>query len=176
MTQFSELMRTQEGRQWLASRYLLSELTLAEQHVFESALEHDPELCEILSETVRLHVGIQSAFAARAMTQFVGPVSVQAQVRSRFSRLSVSSALITVVGLMLAIRATGVGSVVPDEATAAAYARLISEEGQLPGAEMETGDLDLDVIQGLEAPEWLLSAVELESGDQDESQDNSQIY
>jgi hypothetical protein len=176
MTQFSELMRTQEGRHWLASRYVMSELTVTEADVFESAMEHDPELCEILTDTVRLHVGIQSAFAERAATQVVGPISNQAPSGTRFSRLSVSSALITVVGLMLAIRAAGTGYVVPDEATAAAYARLIAEDGPLTRAEIETVDLDLDVIPGLEAPEWLLSAVELESVDQDESQNNSQIY
>jgi len=176
MTQFSELIRTTEGRHWLASRYLMSELTVAEADVFESAMEHDPELCEILADTVRLHAGIQSAFADRELTQVVGSISNQVAAGKRYSRLSVASALITAVGLLLAIRAAGVGYMVSDDATAAAYARLIAEEGQPSAAEMEIVDLDAEVIQGLEAPEWLLSAVELESGVQNESQDNSQVY
>lgn len=181
MTDISEHLTTAESRTWLAMQFVLGELTDDQTAQFDAAMLNDPTLCDAVIEATRLTSGLmlapelsssplplpglssvrQPASGHRRgfVSWIVGGAVVAAMSLSVMSVLSPSkdSAGLSISGPQVAL-ATAV-----DMETANVYVELLPDDGLLEADEDGVEEsVDRDAMNDLMAPEWLLTAVELE--------------
>lgn len=165
MKNLSEQLRTPEGRDWLALQYVLGELTTADTVAFEHLLEHDELLCEAVIVASRLVQGLRGGIVdQQGVVVERGSPSVRPAGVRWAGRMVGTAALATVMCLAVGFSLSSISSTA-DEATVSAYAGLIAEEISEAESESEVDATLLESGITLEAPEWLLTAVELESGE-----------
>ncbi|MBC7967611.1 MAG: hypothetical protein H7Z17_16985 [Fuerstia sp.] len=165
---------TLDDVQWSAMQYVLGELSDEQTELFESAMADDVALCEAVLAATQLTCGIALACESQpstrpviaSVTLIAAPV---AHSRPAFARFGVFAAAASLVLALLAMvtlqtRQSGGDLAAVDDATADALAILLND-GE--ASEMNT-DLDEltgsdDSLASLVAPEWLLTAVDLDA-------------
>lgn len=194
MTNESQLSETSEAaasdREWRAARYVLGELPETEAEAFELAMLDDSGLCELVLNAARLQIGIIEVLGdtSRSTGKPVVVLTIADQSpsfmpdRSRTARVAVSLAGLGLAGILLTFatvrgRAPIELSVVNPE-TVNALADLISESETSDLLALQEVDTDVDpALSEVAAPEWLLTAIELENGTgQPPSSDESDVY
>jgi len=187
MSGIAEQLTTVEGRDWLAMQFVLGELTELQAAEFDAALMGDPGLCDAVVNASRLMSGIALACESNAVVshaadrlQSVGPQS--RGLRGRRLKLVVTAAaalgiLATVVKSQLppaaSLLSSSVQATFADVATADALVSLLPDDSMVVmDTESEEFGFAEDSLSDLAAPEWLLTAVELE---QDEAADESPV-
>ncbi len=189
MSGIAEQLTTAEGRDWLAMQFVLGELTELQAAEFDAALMSDPGLCDAVVNASRLMSGIALACESNAVVshlaaadrlQNVGSQS-RSLLRSRFKLVVTAAAalgvLATVVNSQLphaaSLLSSSVSATVADVATADALVSLLADDSTVEmDADSEEFGFAEDSLSDLAAPEWLLTAVELE---QDETADESPV-
>lgn len=176
---------------WLATRYVLGELTESERDAFESRLADDLAACEAVAEASRMKLALHAALADTAIgARVTTGVRVHQPVvaTSRRSWLAVGTAMISVACLILAVTFwpsesvdPGVAGLVPTGTSAGSAVELVALwRTGMQIAEVELDDADGDVLEAasdVAVPGWLLAAVSLEKngveeGQPEERQDN----
>ena len=165
---------TLDDVQWSALQYVLGELSDEQTELFESAMENDVVLCEAVLAATQLTCGIALACESQSSTQpliasvtlISAPDSFSRPAFARFGVFAAPAALVLAVLAMVTLPTRqGAGELASvDDATADALAMLLNDA---EASEMET---DLDELTGsddsdasLVAPEWLLTAVDLDA-------------
>ena len=183
-----------DDTQWLAMQYVLGELTQEESEQFESAMFEDVALCEAVVAATQLTAGIAMACGLRpassAPVVFARmPSSISEPIRPAFARTIVVGAAITMALTVLEMVTlqnsprSGASSAAIDDAAADALAVLLRNEtlNDSPN-EFDEWNVPDDSISGLVAPEWLLTAVDLDASSESDDHpvvspdDESGIY
>ncbi len=171
-----------DGAQWLALQFVLGELTEEQSEQFQLAMMEDVSLCEAVVEATRLTAGISLAcgsesVASSPVSLATLPASTVEPVRPAFSRTIVLGAIIAMAMTVLAVvtlqnSPESALSVAADDATATADALamlLKNDTSTYANNDFDEWSVSEDSISSLVAPEWLLTAVDLdaafESGD-----------
>jgi hypothetical protein len=196
MNDISEHLTTSESRAWLATQFVLGELNEEQTAQFDAAIRKDVALCDAVIEAARLVSGLmlaQEVVASKSVPQEVPRLAVVAPHRR--GRLMAW----TVVGSIVAAMTLAVISVQPeskfsknssfssvlgspatvaDMETADVYVALLPEVGILEADdESDEVSADRDALNDLVAPEWLLTAVELEQQSAAESaSDDADVF
>ena len=177
-------------REWRAAQYVLGELSESDAETFELAMLDDAELCELVLNATRLQAGISVAYreiaevAARPAVKLsvVNSVPAFSAARSQVSRIVVSLAGLALAGILLIFStSTGANSsgdlAIVNAETVDALANLISESETSELLALQEVDSDVDpALSEVAAPEWLLTAIELEDGSGQPSSDESDVY
>ncbi len=165
---------TLDDVQWSAMQYVLGELSDEQTELFESAMEYDVTLCEAVLAATRLTCGIALACESQpsaqpliaSVTLIAAPDSFRRPAFARFGVFAAATALVLAVLAMVTLQTRqGAGDLAAvDDATADALAMLLNDA---EASEMNT-DLDEltgadDSVASLVAPEWLLTAVDLDA-------------
>lgn len=162
---------------WLATRYVLGELSVAEHAAFESRLADDVAACEAVASASRLVLAGQRAMSSGTVPASTSslepagrgrptPAALTRSVRGAWSVVAVASAAIAVACLFLVRSPREENSVVVDasKVVSPSPAELVSlwRSGtdsvvvEPEEIEIEPGDDDMAV------PGWMLAAVSLE--------------
>jgi hypothetical protein len=146
---------------WLAMQYVLGELSESESAALESVMQHDVTLCESVADAARLCAGI--ALAAESDRRTAGR-AVQPVTRTRFSVISACAVLVvTLIVMLLAAPMRSRVNVLGVQDSDPVFAQL--DDNELSG-ESETELIEdltaADSLAELVAPEWLLTAIELD--------------
>lgn len=170
-----------EGRTWLAMQYVMGELSCEQAEEFEDAMVKDSSLCDdVVAATRMLTAMMLTAEFGGAQDQkrlvrseTVPPKALRRQ--SAVARVNLCLIGAALLGCLIFVGKTWYSAAglpadsmaaAADSATAIAFAQLLPDrlpvEANIEN-EDETG-LD-DSLLGLDAPEWLLTAVELEAAD-----------
>jgi len=186
MSEIAEQLTTTEGRDWLAMQFVLGELTEQQSVEFDAALLNDSTVCDAVVNATCLMSGIALAFEPTPVVSRV-PVAAYMPVTARVlvtggprgRRVGIVLTAAAAMGVMAAFvysQFLPVSSFVPmtSLATAAdldaadAFVSLLPDETP---ADISTDDEDFvyseDSLADLAAPEWLLTAVELEQDQTD---------
>ncbi len=185
-----------DDAQWLAMRYVLGELSDEQAESFEAAMADDVALCEAVLQATLLNSAVVLAYESQRseMPVLVGAtseestLSVRAIDRSAFSRFGVfaaTAAMVLAVMAMVMMQNSPPADALAsdDEATADMLAMLLdnSLSSDMSGEFDEFSSPD-DSISSLVAPEWLLTAVDLDSAVESEDiplnrpEDESGVY
>jgi len=172
-----------DDAQWLAMRYVLGELSDEQAESFEAAMADDVALCEGVLQAILLNSAVALAFESQqsGRTALVGVTSDESSLpvvainRSPFARFGVfaaTAAMVLAVLAMVMLQNSPQAEVLSsdDDATADMLAMLLdnSSSSDLSGEFDEFSSAD-DSVSSLVAPEWLLTAVDLDSaGDQND--------
>lgn len=154
-----------DDQQWLAMRYVLNELSAEQAAVFEAAMADDVRLCEAVSETVRLCSGVMLACEAERCSAGAVPIAPGGQRQSRFAVISALAALALILVVVFFNRPLSTPTVVAEGLASEAdvLVNLFSdEESSETTADSETDLMSEDSLSDLVAPEWLLTAIELD--------------
>ncbi len=164
---------------WMALRYVLGELSDEQAETFENAMAEDAALCEAVLQATLLSSAIVVVYKSQKST---GPVLIDitsdksfrafvASDRSSFVRFGVitaTAAMILVVLAMVMLQSSPQAKVLAsdDDAAADMLAMLLdnSSASDFNGEFDEFGSTD-DSVSSLVAPEWLLTAVDLDLND-----------
>jgi len=182
MSEITEQLATTEGRDWLTMHFVLGELTEQQSAEFDAAMLNDSTLCDAVVHASRLMLGIALACES---TPIFSPVPVTPPVpvssRSRGRRMGIEVIASAVMGVMAAFvysQFLPLSSFVPvtsleSPADVDAFVSLLPDEttGDV-GADDEDFAFLEDSLTDLTAPEWLLTAVELE---QDQTDANTPV-
>ena len=165
MTVDVEQTNLTDSRQWLAMRNVLGELTAEQAAEFETAMTNDVSLCEAVSEAVQLFSGVVLACEADRIAADAVSVAPRHQRQSRIAVFAACSALALILVVMFFTQPSGNPTVVADNSASEAdvLASLLSDE--LPPEISSDSEVDLmleDSLADLVAPEWLLTAIELD--------------
>ena len=166
----AEMQPEKNETQWLAWQYVLGDLSDEQAEEFELAMADDVTLCEAVLIATRLSAGIvracDSPSAFQSATRYVP--QVESPVRPmfvRFSVLAATAALLMAVMLLVTFgdSAQQSATAAQDDATADALAMLlnIAPANEINSEFDELIEAD-DSISTLVAPEWLLTAVDLD--------------
>ncbi len=181
---------------WLAMRYVLGELSDEQAESFEAAMAEDVALCEAVLQATQLNSAVALAFESQqsgwpavvGVTSDESYLPVIATNRSSFAGFGVFAATAAMVLAILAMvvlqnspQAEQLAS--DDDATADMLAMLLdnSSTSDTSGEFDEFSSTD-DSVSSLVAPEWLLTAVDLDSdGGQEDipvnrSEEESGVY
>lgn len=182
MDTISEQLRTAEGREWLAMLFVLGELSEDQCSQFEAAMLEDVALCEVVVEASRISAGL--VLALETKPELSRPVAIRQ--RSAISRFTVFAAGTALVVLLIAVVNSqfffpaGHSVVVEDADAADALVNLLSTD---PPADVDAESDDEpmldDSIADLVAPEWLLTAVDLDEAEVDgdkDADDDSAVF
>lgn len=177
MKQLNEI----DGRDWLAMQLVLGELTDEQAAEFDEVMLNDPALCESVVTATRLASGI---VRARESSSVIIPATTLR--RSVIARSGVFVAGAALLGLLVTLanlqfstppRAVSQFSAnLLDDADA--LARLLPDELPSP-ADIESSDEPFlsDSLADLMAPEWLITAVDLEQAAATQvDPDDSEVY
>lgn len=182
--------------QWLAMRYVLGELSDEQAETFEAAMLEDVALCEAVLQATLLNSAVALAYQSKhsvmpVLAGVAGDESVlpvRATDRSSFASFGVFAATTAMVLAVMAMvwmqnfpQAELLAS--EDDATADMLAMLLrnSSSSDLSSEVDEFSPTD-DSVTSLVAPEWLLTAVDLDSASELEdipaisSEDESGVY
>lgn len=163
MNNVFEQMQTSEGRAWLAMQYVLDELPLDRISAFEEAMLVDPSLCEAVVEASRLTSGI-----LLACDQVPAALPASRYWRNRTTGvgvIAVSAAALLAAVTMLLVNSRYESDVIPgvDSETVDAFASLLPDDVAVDmAADSIDEDYTEDGVSDLVAPEWLLTAVDLD--------------
>ncbi len=165
MTVAVEQTNPADDRQWLAMQYVLDELSAEQAAEFEMAMANDVSLCEAVSEAVQLYSGVVLACEADRSSADATRVVSRHQRQSRFAVFAACSTLAMILIVMFVTRPSGAPAVVAEGSASEAdvLASLVSDE--LPPETSSDSEEDLmldDSLAELVAPEWLLTAIELD--------------
>jgi hypothetical protein len=188
MNNFEDNINTPDGREWLAMQFVLGDLPSHDAEQFQTALADDLELCKLVAQSAQLIVGLA---AIRTTTRVVASSPVVSPVAS--------ASLVSSSRRMWSVKATLVMALV-----LAAFFSLKSSQPELSGSSIveldslshgemkDLGLADVDVasdetlvstdsesrLNVLDAPEWLVTAVELEQGSEglDEDDEESGVF
>jgi anti-sigma-K factor RskA len=185
-----------DDAQWLATRYVLGELSDEQAETFEAAMSEDVALCEAVLQATLLNSAIALAHESQPsevpmlarITSDESPLPVIATERSMFARFGVFAATAAMVLAVLAMvmlqnypQTEELAS--DDDATADMLAMLLHNSSSAEmSSEIDEISLADDSVSSLVAPEWLLTAVDLDSaGGQDDipvisPEDESGVY
>ena len=185
-----------DDAQWLAMRYVLGELSDEQAETFEAAMSEDVALCEVVLQATLLNSAIALAHESppsemtvlARITRDESPVPVIATERPVFARFGVFAAT---AAMVLAVLAMVMLQNSPqteeltndDDATAEMLAMLLHNSASAEmSSEIDEISFPDDSVSSLIAPEWLLTAVDLDSaGGQDDipvisPEDESGVY
>jgi len=180
MTDILEHLKTPESRAWLAMQFVLGELTDEQTAQFDAAMHNDVTLCDSVVEATRLVSGLM--LAGETLAHVARPtVAIVPRHRSPLVAWVVGGSVVAAMtlGVMSALTdsrfpgdSSGSGRLVSlataaDVETANVYMELLPEDGAMEADEDNADDsdednADRDALNDLMAPEWLLTAVELE--------------
>lgn len=165
MTFDVDQMTSADDRQWLAMRYVLDELSAGQAAEFETAMADDVSLCEAVSEAVQLCAGVVLACQADHSSEAAVRLVPRRQQQSRFAVFAACSALAMILIVLFVTRPSEAPAVVAEGSASEAdvLASLVSDE--LPSETSSDSEDDLmldDSLADLVAPEWLLTAIELD--------------
>ena len=163
--------------QWLAMRYVLGELSDEQAETFEAAMSEDVALCEAVLQATLLNSAVALAYQSQhsvmpVKAEVAGDESIlpfRATDRSSFAPFGVFAATAAMVLAVMAMvwmqnspQAEELAS--DDDATADMLAMLLhnSSSSDLSSDVDEFSSTD-DSVASLVAPEWLLTAVDLDS-------------
>jgi hypothetical protein len=170
-----------DEREWLAMQYVLGELSSEQADEFEDAMAKDLSLCDDVMVATRMlaatmlacesAVGVDQAKAVRSET--IRPRTPRRQ--SAVARINLCLMGAALLGCLILAGKTwfdasglpdGSMAAADDSVTAIAFAQLLPDRLQVDAnVEMEDETSLDDSLVGLDAPEWLLTAVELEAAD-----------
>ena len=163
-----------DDAQWLAMQYVLGELSDEQTELFESAMAVDVALCEAVLSATQLTCGIALACESQPSTQpliasatlIATPVPYRRPAFARFGVFAAAAALVLAVLAMvtLQMRQSGDDVAAVDDATADALALLLND-GEASDMNNDLDELtgSDDSVSSLVAPEWLLTAVDLDA-------------
>ncbi len=161
--------------QWSAMQYVLGELSSEQAELFETAMADDVALCEAVIAATQLTCGIALACTIRPSTRpliMVGamvaePVLLRRPAFACFGVFTAAVALILAVIAMVSQQRPRPGEVdfaAVDDATADALVLLLDDASAIDmNAELEEWSVSDDSVSSLVAPEWLLTAVDLDA-------------
>lgn len=188
MNNFNDNMNTPDGREWLAMQFVLGELPACDEEQFEAALTDDLELCELVAQSAQLIAGlaaIRTTTRVVASSPVVSPVASASLVSSSRRMWSVKAtlAMAMVLAVFFSLKS------LPLELSGSSIVEL---ESLSHGEMTDPGLADVDVasdeslvstdsesrLNVLDAPEWLVTAVELEQGAEgiDEDDEESGVF
>lgn len=163
--------------QWLAMRYVLGELSDEQAESFEAAMAEDVALCEAVLQATQLNSAVALAYESQpsimpalfGVTCDESTLPAVAIERSSFAGIGVfaataAMALAVVAMVMLQNSPQTEQLASDDDATADMLAMLLhnSSSGDMSGEFDEFSSAE-DSVSSLVAPEWLLTAVDLDS-------------
>ena len=166
--------------QWSAMQYVLGELSSEQAELFETAMADDVALCEAVIAATQLTCGIALACTIRPSTRpliMVGamvaePVLLRRPAFACFGVFTAAVALILAVIAMVSQQRPRPGEVdfaavdfaAVDDATADALVLLLDDACAIDmTADLEEWSVSDDSVSSLVAPEWLLTAVDLDA-------------
>jgi hypothetical protein len=160
--------------QWSTMRYVLGELPDDQTELFETAMADDLTLCEAVLAATQLTCGIALACTMRPSAQpVIADVAMRAEPvlfrRPAVARFGVFAAAVAMVLAVIAMstlqpRQSGGELAVVDDATADALVLLLHDASANDmNTELEEWTVSDDSVSGLVAPEWLLTAVDLDA-------------
>lgn len=188
MNNFEDKMNTPDGREWLAMQFVLGDLPSHDAEPFEAALTDDLELCELVAQSAQLIAGLA---AVRTTTRVVASSAVLSPVASvslvsssrRIWSVKATLAVALVLAAFFSLKSS------PPELSGSSIVEL---ESLSHGEMTDLGLADVDVatdetlvstdsesrLNVLDAPEWLVTAVELEQGADglDEDDEESGVF
>jgi len=194
----TSLQSADDASEWLAMQYVLGELSAEQVERFESAMAGNVALCELVLTATKLSAGIAMAFesqqskASPVSVRFetvlaektVSPVLRERQVFARLSVFLATSAMGLAVLTMMTLDHSRTSTIVlHDDAVADAFAMLLgSSPSNDLNSEFDEFVESEDTISSLVAPEWLLTAVDLDAAAElddpqaDNPEDESRIF
>jgi|GEM_PF-929164 len=160
--------------QWSAMQYVLGELSDEQTELFETAMADDVTLCEAVLAATQLTCGIALACAMQPSTQRVildvkmiaEPVAVSRPAFASFGVFAAAVAMVLTVIAMVSLqpRQGDVDFATVDDATADALVLLLHDASANDmNTELEEWTVSDDSVSSLVAPEWLLTAVDLDA-------------
>ncbi len=165
---------TLDDVQWSAMQYVLGELSDEQTALFESAMENDVALCEAVLAATQLTCGIALACESQpsaqpliaSVTLIAAPDSFRRPAFARFGVFAAAAALVLAVLAMVTFptRQGPDDLAAVDDATADALAMLLNDaEASEMNTELDELSGSDDSVASLVAPEWLLTAVDLDA-------------
>lgn len=177
ISKHTDTMQPGDDVQWLAMRYVLGELSDEQAETFEAAMSEDVALCEVVLQATLLNSAVALVYQSQhsvmpVMAGVAGDETIlpfRATDRSSFAPFGVFVATAAMVLAVMAMvwmqnspQAKELAS--DDDATADMLAMLLhnSSSSDLSSEVDEFSSTD-DSVTSLVAPEWLLTAVDLDS-------------
>ncbi|MFN9717886.1 MAG: hypothetical protein ACK58L_04275 [Planctomycetota bacterium] len=170
----------EDEQEWLATQYVLGDLSAVEAELFEAAMLEDSSLCEMVAEACLLISGIQTSQTASPALAVV-PVSRGLQERANWS-VGMALVVALVFAATLSLRTSPVSS---ETGWTSAEVDVLTTSGISFVADVGESELDLvpiehdphDRLVSLDAPEWLMTAVELEKDlNSHDHEDESDVF
>lgn len=169
---------------WLATRYVLGEMTAEESAEFESAMMDSVSLCEAVVEATRLTAGITLACKPVTIAPSLIRIAKNSSIAGEPRRSAITQSIIAgaaiAMTLTILVMATAqytprnASTVAIDDAAADTLAMLLrSDSIQDTSSEFDEWSLSEDSISVLVAPEWLLTAVDLDAANNSTNAPNS---
>lgn len=159
--------------QWSAMQYVLGELSDEQSELFETAMADDLTLCEAVLAATQLTCGIALACKTPStrpviagVTGIAEPVPLSRPAFAHFGVFAAAAALVLAVLSMMTLQPRqGDGEVViVDDATADVLVLLLQDASAIDiQTEPEEWTVSDDIDSSLVAPEWLLTAVDLDA-------------
>lgn len=184
MSDFTNRLAMTDEREWLATQYVLGELSAVEAEMFEVAMLDDADLCQLVAETSLLISGVHAA--SHQVFQSSPKVTIGANFDRSKNRTTwpVKSALAA--ALLFAVSVTLRPSTDSSEGRlASADLDVLSSTEMSVAADVVESELDVVADEtdpncrlcSLDAPEWLVTAVELEQeSDSGDNDDDSGVF
>ncbi len=183
MSDFTNRLAMADEREWLATQYVLGELSAVEAEMFEVAMLDDADLCQLVAETSLLISGVHAA--SRKVRGSSPVVTIDADSKRSKNRTTwpVKSALAAALlfAASVALRSSNDSS--ESRLASADFDVLTSTE---MSADADVVESELDVVSdetdpncrlcSLDAPEWLMTAVELEQESATDDNDDSEVF
>jgi anti-sigma-K factor RskA len=182
--------------QWLAIRYVLGELSEEQSESFEAAMADDVALCEIVLQATLLnsavalvceshHSGRPALVAIATDESFLPGIANERSAFAKFGVFAATTAMVLAVLAMVMLQNSPHSNVLAsdDDATADMLAMLLNNASSNDfNGEFDEFSSSDDSVSSLVAPEWLLTAVDLDAvGGQEEipvirPEDESGVY
>lgn len=200
MSTFEDNLKTLDGREWLAMQFVLGELPERESVAFDAALTDDLELCELVAQAAQLIAGVATLRMEKLRSVEVGhvrPAVSQFATQSFIRRANNDDGVRrtwSVKAALLMVAVLGVFMCVSPKGSESTPGQVLVDLEAFGHDDMSPLQLGLDAVEAenddgnsaveddptlsvLEAPEWLMSAVELEqeSSDDGSGTDNAGV-
>lgn len=160
-----------DGLEWLATQYVLGELSSAEQHAFELRLESDLAACEAVAAASCQYATVCAAFEG-ATTVLRRPSEARATDR-RWGVLAAAVVASACLFAVVILRPTSMGT---DQT---ARELVAGWRAELQDAEMEIDETvaDLPEADAQDIPDWLVASLTIDKhvtidGEAEERKDN----
>ena len=162
---------------WLAMRYVLGELSDEQAESFEAAMAEDVTLCEAVLQATQLNSAVALAYESQhsgrptlvCITNDELSLPVNAPDRSSFARFGVFAATTAMVLAILAMvmlqNSPPAEELASDDDAAADMLAMLLDHASSSDMSSEFDEYNSmdDSVSSLVAPEWLLTAVDLDS-------------